>query len=65
MNLRDFFSAFMVGSRGRRRNKICSRTKRNFVALFYPKILSNRNGDTYHEYCKYSLMNFKSWSGEK
>jgi len=66
MNLRDFCHLFRISQRGTLRNKICNHRKENFITIFYPSrgcLLPDSK--SYHEYCKYSLLKFKPWTGVK
>ena len=63
MSLADFASKFYVGVKGALRDKIKPHQKGKFVALFYPRPSSNPDGKAYADYCKYSLMKYRPWSG--
>ena len=63
MNLCTFCSFFMVGKKGKGKNKIRAHMKNNFVAVFYPRFSSNPKSPKYEEYCKKALLKYKPWSG--
>ena len=52
MSLREFSSRFAVSSRKNKRNKLHSNQKSNYVAKFYPKTNSCREGEKCDECCK-------------
>ena len=50
---------------GNQKNKLYSNQKSNYVAIFYPKVVSIRGGEDYATYYKYALIKFKPWLGDK
>lgn len=64
MTLREFASIFMVGSRGAGKNKIKPHTKRDFVAVFFPRFSSLPSSPKYAQYCKCALIKYRPWEGQ-
>jgi len=65
MNLCNFCRKFKVGIWRPYKNKICHHLKESYAGIFYLKRSSNPNNDLYTKYCKYSLIKFKLWIGNK
>ena len=63
MRLSEFASNYQVGDREGKKNKIVELSG-NYVACFFPSPSSDPTGPKYVDYCKYSLMKYKPWTGE-
>jgi hypothetical protein len=61
MTLCQFCALFFVGRSGQFKNQIRLHTRKEFCAVFFPRMPCDPSKDTYPDYCKYSLIKYKPW----